>query len=687
MPFFNSSRREQCMADTVDAVSMVELLIEEHPHHLVVIGGDLNTELKDESPFDSLWRELMRKNQFAYCDSHVTNLNYTYRHDSLNQTKFNDHFIVSQALIEQGKINNHMILDEGENTSDHLPLLMKMSLNLITSNPNPSTSSGLEKVNWNKLSGADKANYSSALEQLLLHRRTPLGVSSCRRQCGCRSDSCLKDIQNEYDEIRACLISASDSLPRRRSGVEKDWWTSELTQLRDQSISIQQLWLNEGRPRQGPTYLERLRVRAAYKHAIRLAKKAPKQAAWNRLHTSMAAQDTTSFWKCWRSVYSKNKSHIPPVVDGNSSKEGITNAFQSSFEANCKPNNISKVDALNSRFNVKYQEFSQNHLHNCDCAKFHFSLDSTIDAIFSMTQGKSGDDDGLQAEHFQNGPLILLIRLTSLFNFMKAHSYVPTQFRFGTIIPIVKDRNGNASDVNNYRGITISAMASKVFEHILKKEFSQYLQTSSYQYGFKSNSSTSQGLFSLRETINYYIDHGSRVFCSFLDASKAFDRLVHSGLFLKLIDRGTPKCFLDILINWYTDLQCRVRWDGYHGDWFCISAGVRQGGVLSPDLYNIYVDDLICILRSSGIGCYIRNVFAAALLYADDMCILAPSLKGLQRLLDICSSYCVQWDICLSAKKTKNMYFGKCTVINFKPTLNGSPIEFVTARGITSELF
>ena len=68
--------------------------------------------------------------------------------------------------------------------------------------------------------------------------------------------------------------------------VEKDWWTSELTQLRDQSIAIQQLWLSEGRPRQGPTYLERLRVRAAYKHAIRLAKKGPKQAAWNRLHTA-----------------------------------------------------------------------------------------------------------------------------------------------------------------------------------------------------------------------------------------------------------------------------------------------------------------------------------------------------------------------------------------------------------------
>ena len=52
-----------------------------------------------------------------------------------------------------------------------------------------------------------------------------------------------------------------------------------------------------------------------------------------------------------------------------------------------------------------------------------------------------------------------------------------------------------------------------------------------------------------------------------------------------------------------------------------------------PDLYNIYVDGLICILKSSGVGCYIRKLFAAALLYADDMCILAPSLKGLHTVL------------------------------------------------------
>ena len=88
-----------------------------------------------------------------------------------------------------------------------------------------------------------------------------------------------------------------------------------------------------------------------------------------------------------------------------------------------------------------------------------------------------------------------------------------------------------------------------------------------------------------------------------------------------------PKVFLDLLITWHDGLFCRVRWDGHFSQWFPIKAGVRQGGVLSPDLYSIYVDELIYILQRAGVGCYISKVFAAALFYADDMVVLAPSLE------------------------------------------------------------
>ena len=173
------------------------------------------------------------------------------------------------------------------------------------------------------------------------------------------------------------------------------------------------------------------------------------------------------------------------------------------------------------------------------------------------------------------------------------------------------------------------------------------------------------------------MNNSSRVFCSFLDASKAFDRLVHSGLFLKLIERNVPLVFLDIIISWYKGLSCRVKWGESYSEWFSITAGVRQGGVLSPDFYSIYVDELLTKLKKLNVGCHFFGRFAASFFYADDMCVLSPSIRGLKALLHLCETYCKEWDMGLNAKKSKNLYFGKRTTITHDVVINGSRIEWV----------
>ena len=300
-----------------------------------------------------------------------------------------------------------------------------------------------------------------------------------------------------------------------------------------------------------------------------------------------------------------------------------------------------------------------------------------IDAVLCLKDGKSADDDGISAEHFLNAPYAVFPRLQILFNAMLLHSYVPSQFTRGSILPLVKDNNGNRSDINNYRGITISPIASKIFEHLLKSMLTPFLETDPLQFGFKKKGSTMHATYCLKETINHYVDNGSRVFCAFLDASKAFDRLVHAGLFMKLISRNILMIILDIIVFWYSHLNCRVKWDEHLSEWFAVKAGVRQGGILSPDFYCLYIEDLIAILKSKNIGCHILSVFVAALIYADDMAILAPSVRGLCILLEACSDYCSEWDICLNARKSKLMYFGRRCTNLFEPSLNGTPIEWV----------
>ena len=126
-----------------------------------------------------------------------------------------------------------------------------------------------------------------------------------------------------------------------------------------------------------------------------------------------------------------------------------------------------------------------------------------IDALSAMKAGKCADEDCISAEHLHYAPLNFLIRLTALFNLMLRHSFVPKQFRSGFIVPIVKDNQGNHADLGNYRGITISPIISKLFEHVLKIVFFAYLSTSEYQFGFKKKSSTVHALHCLKETVNY----------------------------------------------------------------------------------------------------------------------------------------------------------------------------------------
>ena len=69
---------------------------------------------------------------------------------------------------------------------------------------------------------------------------------------------------------------------------------------------------------------------------------------------------------------------------------------------------------------------------------------------------------------------------------------------------------------------------------------------------------------------------------------------------------------------------------------FKVLCGVRQGGILSPILFNIYVNDLIDSLRVTNVGCSISNVFMGCIMYADDLILISPTVGGLQSMLTVC---------------------------------------------------
>ena len=100
-----------------------------------------------------------------------------------------------------------------------------------------------------------------------------------------------------------------------------------------------------------------------------------------------------------------------------------------------------------------------------------------------------------------------------------------------------------------------------------------------------------------------------------------------------------------ILCYWYAQQTMCVRWGSSISASFRVSNGVRQGGILSPHLFNVYVDDLSQILNRCRTGCLSGNITINHLMYADDLVILSPSATGLRELLCACEEFSISHDV------------------------------------------
>lgn len=259
------------------------------------------------------------------------------------------------------------------------------------------------------------------------------------------------------------------------------------------------------------------------------------------------------------------------------------------------------------------------------------------------------------------------------------HNFIPLNILKGDIIPILKDKKGNISDSGNYRPIMQSSCLLKIIEIFILDFLSEKINFNSRQFGFLSKASTSHATLLIKEIAFNYTKNKSNVYTLFADLSKAFDRVDHFKLGSMLIDRGVPTDIVKIIMVYLRNQFGRIKWNDSNGEYKIVNKGVRQGGILSPFLFKLYIDDLLTTLNNNNEGCIFGLGRVAVIAYADDMVILASSSDALESIYKKFEEEIEKIDLKININKTKCMIFGKNNNFNKDIMLNNQSFEILNS--------
>ena len=183
--------------------------------------------------------------------------------------------------------------------------------------------------------------------------------------------------------------------------------------------------------------------------------------------------------------------------------------------------------------------------------------------------------------------------------------------------------------------------------------------------GFRVGRSTGDHLCSLSLIVKSCIKRKLNTFGVFIDFSKAYDRVNRDLLWHKLSVLGVNGKMLNSVKSLYEHVQCTVRVNRCYSDWFDVHAGLKQGCVLSPLLFNAFMNDLIHVIRSLNCGVpFDKDDSVSILLYADDIVLLSDNEQKLQTMLDCLNDWCHAWGLTNNNNNNRiNSLRQICTII------------------------
>ena len=425
-------------------------------------------------------------------------------------------------------------------------------------------------------------------------------------------------------------------------------------------------WYANGRPREGHIFYIWKSTKKAFRKFYRHRCGTSVNLRFNKINALFSRGRSI-----WNLLKTKTK---PPRL--NVDIQDLANHFNNiTTEDGCLDNN--QISIRNEVLSF-YRSFKDNVL-ECDL------LGSTIRENIGKLKHKCAPGvDGVTTEHM----LFALsdtfcTELASVYSHMFKYNAVPDVLQIGIIVPILKKSTLPSNDYNNFRPITLSTVHAKLVELIILPMVN--LDIGGNQYGYQTGKGTEFCCALLNDSVTYFNEGGSAVYMCTLDAVKCFDNIWHEGLFYKLMSRMCP-------IYWrllYKSMRATIRLNNEYSQFLSITKGTRQGRVLSPHLFNVFIDDLMRDLQGCPYGLRIGSLQINTAGYADDVTLIASTQLDLQKLVDICYRYSCKWRFSFGPSKSKCIIMRNRSMSLPQPDiwLGTSKLQFVDRVEILGRVF
>jgi hypothetical protein len=229
----------------------------------------------------------------------------------------------------------------------------------------------------------------------------------------------------------------------------------------------------------------------------------------------------------------------------------------------------------------------------------------------------------------------------------------PTDWQKMLVSPIHK--KGDKLDPANYRAISLLSIPGKVFSRILLNKMKAKVEEAlgESQFGFREGRGTVDAIFVVRQIMEKAKEHQVDIHFHFIDFKAAFDTIWREALWKMLRAIGISSKIVNIIKNLYLDTKCAVVIDGQITNWFTVNVGVRQGCLLSPTLFNIFLEYVMKELKSVQHTLELKSDMSLDIRYADDTTLLSAIFTKLQLTTQELETACKKWGMKINADKCR----------------------------------